>query len=336
MYLFYITINDNNLVRIFRIQTPVNNIKINMDFTVMKQLHKRQVLFMLFLQGRVKDYDKFFQYIVLNNDCRVYLCLMESKRPCNSVPRLPYLDDMVRISRKVPFCNIWVIKDESEIRTKLKNKGTVSPFMEFVRTNDLKPCHIIAFDQWLVQIDKYFPKLKVGVLHSVMLSLMKTFSDCKCAQNMKHMEILTVSSLRFIDIKNDIYEKFPNWSFGIHRQETENKYVFGYMDIHSKCGFVTLADEHYTLVCGYSNRQNRSISEVVNSYVVIKRYMIITEIFGQEGAKNSEFIFFDLQDVQKIYSQVIFPTHFPSIELPKIHYNYHVGFTVIKKSSVSF
>lgn len=262
---------------------------------------------------------------------------MEAKKPLTSLPSLPHLGDRIKVSREtLQSENTWVVQKASEISGKLKNKCSVSPFMKFLRERNLKSCHILALDQWIAMLSKQFPKVKDTVFQTIIFTLLKKFGDCSCEADSKHVEIVTASFLRFVDIENKNYSKFPPWSFGIHRQENKNKYLFGYLEISSIYGFVTLSDETYQLVCGYTNKENRDISEVATSYVVIKKYMIITEIYSEKNAKNIEFLFFDLQDVQKIHSIKVFPTHFPNAEPPMIHYNFNVSFTVLKKANVRY
>lgn len=263
---------------------------------------------------------------------------MEARKPLQGLVQTPNKEAVIRLSKEtVGSGGTYVIQAKSEVGDIFKNIGRPSRFIQFIRQNDWTLCHVLALDQWIETIGEHFTSLvNSNHLHLITLVLLEKFGTCLCRKGIKHMEIVTVHSLRFVEIvKNDMYEKFPFWSFGIHRKESKNKFVFGHIEVDSIFGFITISDDKSKFVCGYTNKHNRNLNEIVGSYVVLKDYIVMTEIFSEKNAKNSEFIFFDLQNVEVIFPNEMGPVQFPDSDSTKIQYAFSISFTVIRKANVS-
>lgn len=288
-----------------------------------------------YFQGKVTHLNTYFHYIVLDNIKKIYLSLLDSETPFERLIYYPKLQDTIKISSKTQQLGYtWVVQNKTEIHGNLESWSVASEFIQFLRWNKLKVCHIFNVDQWICTLNKFFPKLKDSVAEEIILSLLKKYFKCICDNfPNNYIKVDTVSSLRFVDIEKT-YVDFPFWSYGIHRKQYELNYIFGYLEINAIYGYMTISDHKYHFVCGYTNKQKRDLAEIIGSYVLIKDYIIITEIFSEPNVKNSEFLFFDLQNVDRINFLEAFPTLFPAPAPPEIQYEHNMTFTVLRKSNV--
>ncbi|KAJ8983095.1 hypothetical protein NQ317_007138 [Molorchus minor] len=77
----------------------------------------------------------------------------------------------------------------------------------------------------------------------------------------------------------------------------EGTLLFGHIQIKSSFGFLMLSDSDYLMPCIINNATPEQIHMLEDSYILIKHYRVITEIFQESSVANLEYLFMNFSDI---------------------------------------
>lgn len=257
---------------------------------------------------------------------------------------LPELNSEIEISKGTYHSDdIFVIQKLTEIKGHMVTDPNIekSPFLQYIRQyhttpeNKLKVCQFVAIEQWLGTLKISFPLMEDNLLQELLFLLFKRFAKCSCKKGDKHPRMVPPHYLRFVAIRSPKYNSLLEWTYGIHKKPERRDFLFAFLEIHETYGFLKLGHETYEFICGYTNKAKVDPRTIVGGYVIVTNYIVITEIFNMKNAVNTESLFFDLNDVERIHQVKFYPTHYTMDSAPRIPYNFITCFRLLRKSTVS-
>ncbi|VEN63598.1 unnamed protein product [Callosobruchus maculatus] len=125
---------------------------------------------------------------------------------------------------------------------------------------------------------------------------------------------------------------YPKWSFGIHSKETHTTLLLGYLTLDSRYGFLTLRDSSHKMPCIVFKESEKAVGSLIDTYVMLKDYRIITEIFNEENVPCLEYICVKFEDIVILHSLAKVLIQYP----PPGNCKYHTSFRLVRKSMVVF
>lgn len=111
----------------------------------------------------------------------------------------------------------------------------------------------------------------------------------------------TVSDCEFIDCNTEGYNNVPYWSFGCH-PSGKCEYLLGYLRTSHELGHLMLSDRNCRMLC-VVKRCNGDVSAFVNKFVIVKNYVVFTELF-RDYSYGISYILCDIADIITVNSNV--------------------------------
>ncbi|CAH1959559.1 unnamed protein product [Acanthoscelides obtectus] len=148
-----------------------------------------------------------------------------------------------------------------------------------------------------------------------------------CDISIKPHVIKTVSNCRYVEYVSEKYSSFPKWSFGIHSKDTNNTFLIGYLTLDTRYGFLTLCDCNHKMPCLVLKGSEVDIDGLIDTFVIIKDFRIVTEIFNEENVPCLECICVRFEDIVVLNSSAKHLVHCS----PEKNFKYQTSFKLIRQ-----
>nr|XP_023022155.1 uncharacterized protein LOC111510464 isoform X1 [Leptinotarsa decemlineata] len=294
-------------------------------------------------EGVVTHVNEAFAYIILNNQTKVHLSLLLLNNPSLSLPQVG-----ARISFKNAhkISSTYVPCTTSELKGVPVEKFQPNAFVKFVESHRLGAQDLVTIGAVIGLLENNFQDLGPEIRETIVLSLLKillrlfsipTKADHVCLnKHISHLDLICINSCRHVEIQSSKYREFPHWSFGVHPKPRKHSLLFGLVILQDLYGFLMLKDSLYQVVCIFTNATPENIQSIVDSYVLIRNYKLITEIYKESDVPNLECILVDFQDVVKVFSSQKneVSLYYFNSSAKRLKYNYSLEFQLVKKSMI--
>ncbi|CAG9857774.1 unnamed protein product [Phyllotreta striolata] len=145
-----------------------------------------------------------------------------------------------------------------------------------------------------LMLENYFKMAETerqNLFDALKMEISRHFEDDK-------VPIISISSWRYcvMDEKSSMYKDFPYWSFGVHSKPTPKTMLFGRFYIDKLEGRLMIDDNVHKMPCSIIN-STVNLSIFYNTYILLKDYKIVTEIFRDPNVKNWEYLIANFEDV---------------------------------------
>lgn len=300
-----------------------------------------------FFQGTVTAVNTTFACFILDSTIKVHMGIALAQ---GKIKKLPLIGSKILIKHVHKFNSTYVACESSIMEGYFQTECPWNSFLNLINTFKLAPDDIIKFEEISKEIEKNFTNLVIELKNEILLSLLQNLISLIIDKEHKTLKkdnynnriiykvsLTTVSACRYVEINSNKYAAFPYWSFGSHPSE-KNKMLFGYLEIHPVYGFYMVNDNEYNLVCvvitADCKKTVSEISQLHNSYILIEKYIVMTEIFREIEVLNVEYIIAKVDDIHVIHSRNgssnIFGMKSDKMEFPNV-----ISFKLLKKSTVS-
>lgn len=264
--------------------------------------------------------------------------------------KLPILGSRVMFKNGHKFGSTYVVCKSSVMEGSFENHCPPNLFLSLVSRYKLGSSDIIKFEEMTNNIEKNFIRLDGTLKEHMLLSLLQNLiiitidkgyillgrencSNCIISK----VTLTTAKNCKHVEIKSNKYIDFPYWSFGMHPSNRKTM-LFGYLEIQPVYGFYLIRDRLYQMVCiiitDDCNKTDIEVSQLQNSYVLIEKYNVITEIFNDNETPNIEYIVAKADDIYVIHSTTQNNNIF-GVKSEETEYANVISFVILKKSTVS-
>lgn len=258
--------------------------------------------------------------------------------------KFPTIGSDVSIKNAHKRGSTFVLCSESYLDSDIYATISLGEFVDFVKKHGLGASDIIKTDEIMKMLlnftdmsDLLRQKLCLRIFTSMLELTSQVEKDqhqCLCT-SVSHFNVISVNSCQSVDIKkSDKYKNFPYWSFGVQSKKNKNVLLFGHLQLQPVYGLLLIIDSQYNIPCIILNKSGKSITSLVNTYVLIKNYKICSEIFS-ENVPNLEYIMVELDDIIFIERNDSNIEEIMKPVIPVEQYKNVICFDLIKKSTVS-
>ncbi|VEN50111.1 unnamed protein product [Callosobruchus maculatus] len=283
-------------------------------------------------KGQVTKVDKTLFYFEVNNCLRVHMCIVLSKYQY----KMPSLGSQVSIQKANGQRDKNILCEHSVLEGDLSCTVIKNEFSELVHSQKLSVVDIFLIDKYICSMINISsdipPDIKVKIITSIIVHTMQKYGS-----NMTHCEheksacdviikphiIKTVNDCHYVEYVSKKYRSYPKWSFGIHSKETHTTLLLGYLTLDSRYGFLTLRDSSHKMPCIVFKESEKAVGSLIDTYVMLKDYRIITEIFNEENVPCLEYICVKFEDIVILHSLAKVLIQYP----PPGNCKYHTSFS---------
>ncbi|XP_057654584.1 uncharacterized protein LOC130892906 isoform X1 [Diorhabda carinulata] len=287
-------------------------------------------------KGLVTKVDSFYGYFEVDDKYRIYLCLLKNS---NDEIKLPQLYSMSESKKLHKSLNTFVACSSSTVMSKSKNITKSNYFTNLIKTNKLGAADVFIVDRALRIFEKNFSFENDITGKKVFSNLVETIIELNVSPGEIHNQrclnkcltnfsISSINSCKHVEINSSKYNDFPPWSFGVHKKPKTDNYLFGFVYVDPQYGFLMLKDNFHKIVCIFHG--NEDIVE--NSFVLIKNYKIISEIYKEKKIPNLEYLLAHSEDVIIVHNNKKHLEMYGHV-LPK-KFKYTMDFIIIRKSTL--
>ncbi|CAH1959562.1 unnamed protein product [Acanthoscelides obtectus] len=292
-------------------------------------------------KGKVTKVDPTLFYFVVNDCLHVHMCMVMSKYQY----KMPALDSYISIENANGKDVRNVLCEHSVLDGDLCTTVTENAFSELVHQEKLTVVDLYLIDKYICSIENITSDMPLDIkikLISEIISYTRkesvfstTFCEHEkliCDISIKPHVIKTVSNCRYVEYVSEKYSSFPKWSFGIHSKDTNNTFLIGYLTLDTRYGFLTLCDCNHKMPCLVLKGSEVDIDGLIDTFVIIKDFRIVTEIFNEENVPCLECICVRFEDIVVLNSSAKHLVHCS----PEKNFKYQTSFKLVRKSMVVF
>ncbi|KAJ8927167.1 hypothetical protein NQ314_020443 [Rhamnusium bicolor] len=250
-----------------------------------------------------------FCFFEVDSCIKVHMSILMSQ---NELQALPSIGSKVIIKNAHKITSSYFACKSSVLMGDFSLYRKEDTFLKLVKNHKLGIKDLIKMEGIVNLVEYNFknlePNLKIKLINSILeniiyLSSNKTYQDDICLnKSISQFDIITVNSCKYVEIQSNKFNNFPYWSFGIHSNPKNGTLLFGHLVIQPIYGFLLLKDSHYQIVCVIYNTNSEKFRQIQDSYVLIQKYKIITEIYQENNVPNVEYLLIDLDDINIIYT----------------------------------
>ncbi|CAH1959557.1 unnamed protein product [Acanthoscelides obtectus] len=269
------------------------------------------------------------------------MCMVMSKYQY----KMPALDSYISIENANGKDVRNVLCEHSVLDGDLCTTVTENAFSELVHQEKLTVVDLYLIDKYICSIENITSDMPLDIkikLISEIISYTRkesvfstTFCEHEkliCDISIKPHVIKTVSNCRYVEYVSEKYSSFPKWSFGIHSKDTNNTFLIGYLTLDTRYGFLTLCDCNHKMPCLVLKGSEVDIDGLIDTFVIIKDFRIVTEIFNEENVPCLECICVRFEDIVVLNSSAKHLVHCS----PEKNFKYQTSFKLVRKSMVVF
>nr|CAH7758226.1 unnamed protein product [Callosobruchus chinensis] len=230
--------------------------------------------------------------------------------------KMPSLGSQVSIQKANGQRDKNILCEHSILEGDLSCTVFKNDFSDLVHRKNLSVVDVFLIDKYILcsmmnVSSDIPPDIKVKMITDIIAHTMqKSVSSqilCEhqksiCDVSIKPHIIKTVSDCHYVEYMSKKYSSFPKWSFGIHSKETSTTLLLGYLTLDSRYGFLTLHDSSHKMACIVFKESEKDIGSLIDTYVLLKDYHIVTEVFSEENVPCLEYICVKFEDIVILHS----------------------------------
>lgn len=269
----------------------------------------------------------------------------------NSRQKLPKLNTNVKITKSHCYPNMTHPKELMLCCCSTLTGDLSQPYdkhnklKRIIHVNKLGVTDLLEISCNLAVIKKYFTNLVEQYQNELILNILdivvKTTKlhdatiDKPCMNKiLPQFNLISVSNCKFIDLKSHKYN-FKGWFHGVHRKTRQCEFLVGFITVSSRFGLLQIKDSMHSMFIVITNTTGEQLEGLINNFVLIKNFKVITECYSDPTVQNYEFVLADFNelfivDVNKDAKKLIHN------EVPENYkYKYELKFRVLNISLVS-
>lgn len=283
--------------------------------------------------------DAYYGYIEVDNKFTIYLGVLKGY---NETLNLPVIGTKIKATNLHKYATSYVACGTTVLKGDFSIEYQPNFLTHLIKKYELGVSDLIVVNKILklLQTNLTFQnneiqELVTGCLFETLIKMQEKVPQAKepCLNNViSHLDVMSISSCRFVEVETEKFTDFPTWTFGVHSKIKRNSLLFGFMFINHHYGFLMLKDAFHKILCIVTNKES-NIDHFENSYVLIKYYTVITEVFKESKVPNLEYLIVKSRDIVVVHSlerNILFGKNPPVTE-----FKYKKDFILYRKSTVS-
>nr|CAI5822098.1 unnamed protein product [Callosobruchus analis] len=229
--------------------------------------------------------------------------------------RMPSLGSQVNIQKANGQRDKNILCEHSILEGDLSCSVIKNEFSELVHSQNISVVDVFLIDKYICSMTNVSsdipPDIKVKIITEIILHTRQesvlSMTLCEhekstCDVSIKPHMIKTVNDCHYVEYVSKKYSCFPKWSFGIHRRETSTTLLLGFLTLDSRYGFLTLCDSSHKMACIVFKESEKDVGSLIDTYVLLRDYRIITEVFNEENVPCLEYICVKFEDIVILHS----------------------------------
>nr|CAI5822096.1 unnamed protein product [Callosobruchus analis] len=259
--------------------------------------------------------------------------------------RMPSLGSQVNIQKANGQRDKNILCEHSILEGDLSCSVIKNEFSELVHSQNISVVDVFLIDKYICSMTNVSsdipPDIKVKIITEIILHTRQesvlSMTLCEhekstCDVSIKPHMIKTVNDCHYVEYVSKKYSCFPKWSFGIHRRETSTTLLLGFLTLDSRYGFLTLCDSSHKMACIVFKESEKDVGSLIDTYVLLRDYRIITEVFNEENVPCLEYICVKFEDIVILHSLAKGLIQYPPIR----NFTFNTSFRLVGKSMVVF
>ncbi|XP_072380188.1 uncharacterized protein [Diabrotica undecimpunctata] len=292
-------------------------------------------------EGVVTKVDPYYGYLELDKKYKIHLSILKIYDIKIKLPRLHSKIIATNLHISSLTC---VACENSKIKGDLTVDFKANSFTHLIKKYSLGVADLLMIDRTLEMLKKSFIFKSDQEQIEILLVLLETvikpeYNDNElnshiCLNNwISDIDIIPINRCKYVEIISDKYHDFPVWSFGVHYGLKKNSLLFGFLYVDPQYGFLMMKDNLHKMVCIITN-QSGSTDKFADSFVILTKYKVVTEIFKDSRVPNLEYLIVDFKDINILSTESKSKKLYGQIEPSSDGFKNAWEFGILRKSTV--